>query len=77
MTFSTLIPAVQLSVRTAPAAGCQEIVLGIGVAMFVSAFMSFKEKILVQNIEERLASLDVVLASKQAFYLCETTGWPG
>jgi hypothetical protein len=36
--------------------------------------MSIQEKILMKNIEERLASLAVVAASGQALHLCRVTG---
>jgi hypothetical protein len=40
----------------------------------LSASRSIQEKIPVKNIEERLASLAVVAASKQALYLYRVVG---
>jgi len=41
---------------------------------FLSASMSFQEKILVKNIEEGLASLAVVAVSEPALHLCRVVG---
>jgi hypothetical protein len=49
-------------------------VIHIDVIVGLSAFMSIEEKIPVKNIEERLASLAVVAASKQALYLFRVVG---